>query len=411
MNLPLKIARRYLFSKKSHSAINVISMVSVGGVAITTMALICTLSIYNGFQELVASLYSTLDPQVKITPVRGKTFDTERPEIRELAQWPEIEVFSPVVEENALVIYRDKQTPALLKGVPDNFARLTSIDSILVDGVFQLSDEVTGYATLGVGLANKLSAGARYVHPLEIYVPRRDAKINPGNPAASFESGRLFLTGVFSVNQPEYDDQMLIVPIDFVRKLYRYTTEATGLELKLKAGVNENQTIQRIKKLLGENFTVKNRMEQQEESFRMMQIEKWMTFLILSFILMIASFNVIGSLSMLIIDKQDDIRTLRSLGADNRLISSVFLTEGWLISLLGAGSGIVLGVILCLCQQQFGWLKLGQHSGMFVVDAYPVKVESTDVIIVLIIVSLLGYMAARYPVNYLRRRWTKPGKE
>lgn len=411
MNLPLKIARRYLFSKKSHSAINVISMVSVGGVAVTTMALICTLSIYNGFQDLVASLYSTLDPQIKITPVKGKTLDTEQTEIKQLARWPEIDVFTPVVEENALIIYRDKQTPALLKGVPENFARLTSIDSILVDGTFRLDDEITGYATLGIGLANRLGTGARYVHPLEIYVPKRNVRINLGNPASSFEYGRLFPTGVFSVNQPEYDDQMLIAPIGFVRRLYNYTTEATGLELKLKEEANENRTIQRIKTLLGNNYTVKNRMEQQEESFRMMQIEKWMTFLILSFILMIASFNVIGSLSMLIIDKQNDIRTLQSLGADNRLISAVFLTEGWLISLIGAGSGILLGIVLCLCQQQFGWLKLGQHAGTFVVDAYPVKLEFSDVVVVLVVVSLLGYIAARYPVKYLRRRWIKQTRE
>lgn len=411
MNLALRIARRYLISKKSHSAINFISIVSICGVAVTTMALVCTLSIYNGFGELVASLYSTLDPQIKVVPIKGKTLDTLSPQVAELALWPEIDVFSPVLEEHVLAVYRERQMPALIKGVPDNFAQQTDIDQILLDGSFMLSDSVADYATMGVGLANLLGTGARFMHPLEIYAPKRNAKVNLSNPASSFANGNLFMTGVFTVNQPEYDDQLVIVPLEFARELFDYTTEASSLEIKLKPGVNEDKTIARIKELLGDNFMVKNRMEQQEESFRMMQIEKWMTFLILSFILMIASFNVIGSISMLIIDKQKDIRTLQHLGANDSLLSRIFLSEGWIISILGAGSGIVLGVILCLLQQEFGFLQLGQHAGAFVVDAYPVKLIFSDVCIVLAVVTSLGFMASWYPVKYLRNKWLKQSQE
>ena len=404
MNLSLKIARRYLFSKKSHSAINIISMVSVCGVAVTTMALICTLSVFNGFQDLIASLYSTLDPEIKIEPVKGKVFDVSDSLFTEISRWDEIGVWSPVLEENVLLVYRDRQMPARMKGVPDNFNRLTGIDRILLDGEFILSDSVASYATVGVGIASQLETGAGFVHPLVVYAPRRNVRVNMANPAASFTEGRLFTTAVFSVNQPEYDNQLFVVPLDFAREILHYSSEASAVEIKLKPGANVARTMARLKTALGENYTVKDRMMQQEESFRMMQIEKWMTFLILAFILMIATFNVIGSLSMLIIDKKADIATLQSLGADDRMISDVFLTEGCLISALGAGVGLVAGIVLCLVQQYFGVLRLGQGTGMFIVDAYPVKLLWTDALSVLVVVSLLGFLAAWYPVKYMRKR-------
>ncbi len=399
MNLPIKIALRYLFSKKSHSAINTISIISVCGVAVATMALICTLSVYNGFQELISSLYSTLDPQVKIEPLRGKTFDLHHPAIDSLALWEDIAVFSPIVEDNALIAYRGKQMAIRLKGVSDNYGELTQIDSILYDGVFQLRDSVVSYATLGVGVANEIGAGARYVYPLEVYAPKRKARVNMANPAMSFNKSRLFNTAVFGVNQAEYDNQLVIAPITVARELFDYTTEVTALELKLKEGVDTDKTIAKIERLLGDDYVVKNRLLQQETSYRMMQIEKWMTFLILAFILMIASFNVIGSLSMLIIDKQENIRTLRSLGADSRFVQQVFLFEGWFIAAIGAGGGLLLGVLLCLLQQAFGFIKLGHAAGSFVVDAYPVRVELFDVIAVAAVVTLLGFLTSWYPVR------------
>ena len=401
MGLSSTIAWRYLFSKKSHSAINIISMVSVCGVALTTMALICTLSVYNGFQELIASLYSTLDPDIKIEPIKGKTFDISDTLFTDISKWENIEVWSPVLEENVLLVYRDKQMPALMKGVSDNFGQLTEIDKILLDGNFMLRDSIVGYATIGVGIANQLEAGARFVHPLQFYTPKRNVRVNMANPAASFNEGNLFVAAVFSVNQQEYDDQMVIVPLDFARKILDYTTEVSAIEIKLKPGADISGMISHLKEVLGENYTVKDRMMQQEDSFRMMQIEKWMTFLILAFILMIATFNVIGSLSMLIIDKKENILTLQSMGADDRLISKIFLTEGCLISAIGAVIGLVLGITLCLLQQHFGLLRLGEGTGAFVVDAYPVELMWVDVIAVMGIVSLLGFLSAWYPVRYM----------
>ena len=379
-------------------------MVSVCGVALTTMALICTLSVYNGFQELIASLYSTLDPDIKIEPIKGKTFDISDTLFTDISKWENIEVWSPVLEENVLLVYRDKQMPALMKGVSDNFGQLTEIDKILLDGNFMLRDSIVGYATIGVGIANQLEAGARFVHPLQFYTPKRNVRVNMANPAASFNEGNLFVAAVFSVNQQEYDDQMVIVPLDFARKILDYTTEVSAIEIKLKPGADISGMISHLKEVLGENYTVKDRMMQQEDSFRMMQIEKWMTFLILAFILMIATFNVIGSLSMLIIDKKENILTLQSMGADDRLISKIFLTEGCLISAIGAVIGLVLGITLCLLQQHFGLLRLGEGTGAFVVDAYPVELMWVDVIAVMGIVSLLGFLSAWYPVRYMRSK-------
>ena len=404
MGLSSTIAWRYLFSKKSHSAINIISMVSVCGVALTTMALICTLSVYNGFQELIASLYSTLDPDIKIEPIKGKTFDISDTLFTDISKWENIEVWSPVLEENVLLVYRDKQMPALMKGVSDNFGQLTEIDKILLDGNFMLRDSIVGYATIGVGIANQLEAGARFVHPLQFYTPKRNVRVNMVNPAASFNEGNLFVAAVFSVNQQEYDDQMVIVPLDFAQKILDYTTEVSAIEIKLKPGADISGMISHLKEVLGDSYTVKDRMMQQEDSFRMMQIEKWMTFLILAFILMIATFNVIGSLSMLIIDKKENILTLQSMGADDRLISKIFLTEGCLISAIGAVIGLVLGITLCLLQQHFGLLRLGEGTGAFVVDAYPVELMWVDVIAVMGIVSLLGFLSAWYPVRYMRSK-------
>lgn len=407
MNLPLKIAKRYLVSKKSHSVINIISLVSVCGIAIASMALVCVLSVFNGFQDLIASLFSTIDPQIKVTPIQGKTFDASDPAIQEMAQWPEIAQISPVIEENVLLIYGDRQVPALLKGVTNQYEKQTCIDDIIIDGHFLLHDTITDYATIGVGLANSLATGAGFRRPLMAYVPKRKARINMANPSSSLSSGRLFMTAVFRVNQAEYDDQLAIVPIDFARRLFDYTTEASALEITLQESVNENALIQRIQKQLGNNFEVKNRMEQKEASFKMVQIEKWMSYLILGFILMIASFNAIGSLSMLIIDKKADIDTLKSLGADNRLISRIFLTEGWLISAVGAVTGIVVGILLCWGQQTFGWIKLGEMSEAFIIEAYPVSVQLLDIVAVLALVLLLGFFTAWYPVKYLKNIWMK----
>jgi len=405
MNLPFYIARRYLFSKKSHNAINIISAAAVCGIAVATIAMVCTLSVFNGFQGLVSDMFSLFDPEIKITPAKGKVFDSQSVEILKIKQMPEIAVFSEVLEDNVLLNYHDRQVPATLKGVSANFAELVPINTALIDGRFQLTDEIgNNYATLGLGLATKLGINAGFVYPMEVYAPKRNAKVNMLNPAGSFVQEYLYISGVFLINQPSYDDNLAIAPIELTRILFDYDTEISSLELKFKEGINIDKSQKEIKQILGDDYIVQNRYQQQETSFQMMNIEKWMTFLILCFILVIAVFNVIGSLSMLIVEKQKDVITLRNMGADNRLISWIFLFEGWLISILGAIIGIVIGLSLCLLQQYFGLLRLGD-AGTFVVDAYPVVVKAGDVFSVFITVLIIGFLGALYPVRYLSKKW------
>ncbi|MDR0231515.1 MAG: ABC transporter permease [Dysgonamonadaceae bacterium] len=405
MKLSFFIARRYLFSKKSHNAINIISAAAVCGIAVATIAMVCTLSVFNGFQGLVSDMFSLFDPEIKITPAKGKVFDSQSEGILKIKQMPEIVVFSEVLEDNVLLNYHDRQVPATLKGVSANFAELVPINTALIDGHFQLTDEIgNNYATLGLGLATKLGINAGFVYPMEVYAPRRNAKVNMLNPVGSFVQEYLYISGVFLINQPSYDDNLAIAPIELTRILFDYDTEISSLELKFKEGTNIDKSQKKIEQILGDDYIVQNRYQQQEASFQMMNIEKWMTFLILCFILVIAVFNVIGSLSMLIVEKQKDVITLRNMGADNRLISWIFLFEGWLISILGAIIGIVIGLSLCLLQQYFGLLRLGD-AGAFVVDAYPVVVKAGDVFSVFITVLIIGFLGALYPVRYLSKKW------
>lgn len=407
MNFPFYIARRYLFSKKSHNAINIISMVSVCGVVVATIALVCALSVLNGFNDLVSSLFSNFDPELKITPRQGKIFDPTTTEITKVRQLPSLASFCEVLQDNALVRYRDRQGVATLKGVDDSFKDLAQIDSVLIDGEFQLSDEAANYANLGIGLAFSLGANAGFVSPLEIYAPKRDEKVNLTNPASSLNLEYAFIGSVFRTDQQVYDDSYMIVPLSLVRALFHYDKEVSAIELKVKEGYNVVSVKKEILEILGDNFVVKDRFEQQESSFKMMQVEKWMTFLILTFILAIALFNVVGSLSMLMIEKQADVRTLRNMGADDRLIRRIFLFEGWMISGFGALIGIALGVLFSLLQQELGLIKLGEASGAFIIDAYPVRVEATDIATVFFTVITIGLLAAWYPVRYLSKNLIK----
>jgi len=406
LNLPFYIAKRYLFSKKSHNAINIISAAAVCGIAVATLAMVCTLSVFNGFQDLLSRMSGMFDPEIKILPAKGKVFDSQSEAILTIEQMSEIELFSEVLEDNVLLRYYDCQVPASLKGVSEIFSKVVPIDSVLFDGQFQLTDEIgNNYATLGIGLASRLGVNASFVYPMEVYTPKRNAKINLLNPSESFIQEYLYISGVFYTNQAIYDENTVIVPIELARILFDYDKEISSLEIKLKKGVNASKTQQAIEKVLGDDFIVQNRYQQQEAAYQMMNIEKWMTFLILCFILLIAVFNVIGSLSMLVVEKQKDVVTLRNMGADNRLISSIFLFEGWLISIIGAIIGIAFGLLLCLLQQHFGLLRLGDASGAFVVDAYPVVVEMLDVFFVFFTVLTIGFLGALYPVHYLSKKW------
>lgn len=411
MNLPFYIAKRYLFSKKSHNAINVISAISVCGVALATLALVCTLSVFNGFQDLVATFFTAFDPELKVTAVTGKVFDGQDQRLKELREWPEIAVFSESLEENIMVQYKDRQTMAVMKGVEDNFEQLTAIDSILFGrGDFMLHDEVADYVVPGIELVSVLGTGIRFLDPLEVYVPRRGAKVNMANPATSFETGELFSSGlVFAVNQQKYDASYLLTSLAFARRLLHYDTEVSSVELKLQPTADTKQVKEKIRQHLGMDFRVQDRYEQQVDTFRIMEVEKLISYLFLTFILMIACFNVIGSLSMLILEKKEDVVTLRNLGADDRLIIRIFLFEGRLITLLGAVIGVMSGLLLCWLQQEYGWLSLGgaNSAGSFVVDAYPVSVHWGDVFGVFVTVLVIGFLSVWYPVRYLSRRLLK----
>ena len=405
MNFPFYIARRYLFSKKSHNAINVISAISVCGVALATLALVCTLSVFNGFQDLVTTFFTAFDPQLKITAVRGKVFDGQDKRVLQLKKMPDVEVYSESLEDNVMVQYQGRQAMAVVKGVEDNFDQLTPIDSILFGrGDLLLHDEVVDYAIPGIQLLSTLGSGIRFLDPLEIYAPRRGAKVNMANPSTAFVTGNLFSSGlVFAVNQEKYDASYILTSIDFARRLFQYTTEVSAINLKLKAGADTDAVKKHIQDLLGDDFLVQDRYEQQADTYRIMEIEKLISYLFLTFILMIACFNVIGSLSMLIIDKRDDVVTLRNLGASDRQIVRIFLFEGRMISFFGAFAGVVLGLLLCWLQQEYGLIALGS-SGSFVVDAYPVSVHVSDVLLILITVLLIGFLSVWYPVRFLSKR-------
>lgn len=405
MNFPFYIARRYLFSKKSHNAINVISAISVCGVALATLALVCTLSVFNGFQDLVTTFFTAFDPQLKITAVRGKVFDGQDKRVLQLKKMPDVEVYSESLEDNVMVQYQGRQAMAVVKGVEDNFDQLTPIDSILFGrGDLLLHDEVVDYAIPGIQLFSTLGSGIRFLDPLEIYAPRRGAKVNMANPSTAFVTGNLFSSGlVFAVNQEKYDASYILTSIDFARRLFQYTTEVSAINLKLKAGADTDAVKKHIQDLLGDDFLVQDRYEQQADTYRIMEIEKLISYLFLTFILMIACFNVIGSLSMLIIDKRDDVVTLRNLGASDRQIVRIFLFEGRMISFFGAFAGVVLGLLLCWLQQEYGLIALGS-SGSFVVDAYPVSVHASDVLLIFITVLLIGFLSVWYPVRFLSKR-------
>ena len=409
MNLPFYIARRYLFSKKKHNAINIISGISVCGVALATLALVCTLSVFNGFQDMVAGFFTAFDPELKITIREGKVFEPQGAAFQEVRSLPEIGVWTETLEENAMVQYKDRQAMAIIKGVEDNFEELTSIDSLLYGaGEFILHDSIVDYGVLGVELISELGTGLQFVDPLQVYAPKRNVRVNMANPSASFNRDYLFSPGVvFVVNQQKYDARYILTSLSFARNLFNYDTEVSAVELKLKPGADVTAVQRKIARILGDEFVVLDRYEQQADVFRIMEIEKFISYLFLTFILAIACFNVIGSLSMLILDKREDVETLRNLGADDRLIARIFLFEGRLISLFGALSGIVLGLLLCYIQQRFGIISLGGGNGSFIVDAYPVSVHVTDVVLIFITVIPVGFLSVWYPVHYLTRRLLK----
>ena len=401
MKIEALIAWRYIFSKKSHNAINIVSGVSAAAVGVVAAAMVCVLSVMNGFGALIESMFSQFDPELRITVAEGKYFSLDDDAVREMLALPCVAVISQVIEETALVRYKDHQLPAHLMGVDDNFESLTGIDSIITDGYYSVFDGAFERAVLGRGLAAQVGINAHFVGGLRIYAPKRNSRVNMLRPDESFNEATAFIAGTFAVNQVQYDDSYMLISLPLARELFEYDSlTVTALHVQVAQGTSVKSAQKQIRQVLGNNYEVLDRYEQQADFFRVLQVEKLLTVLLLAFIMLIACFNIISSLSMLIIDKREDIRVLRNLGADNTVIRKIFLYEGWLTSSLGALVGLVLGLTVCLIQQHFGLLKLGSGTE-YIISSYPVQVQALDIIVIGITVVLLGFVSAWYPVRKL----------
>ena len=406
-NFSFYVARRYMFSKKSVGAINVISFISVAGVAVGTMALVIVLSVFNGFHDLVASLFTNFDPQIEVVPVKGKTINADAPELDRIRHLNFVDVATDVVEDQAIAVYGDRQRMVTVMGVDENFDQLTNISDILYgDGDFTLRVANLYFGVPGIRLAQDLGLGARWTDYLKIYAPvRRGQLTDLDTPTDGFVVDSLLSPGVvYAVNQNKYDRDRIITSIYFARQLFDQDGMLSSLQLRLKPGTDLSTAKREIKAAAGEKFRVLDRFEQQADTFRIMQIEKVLAYVFLTFILIVACFNIISSLSMLIIDKKNDINTLHNLGANDRQIVSIFLYEGRIISAVGALIGIGLGLALCGLQQAFGFVKMGESSGTFIVNAYPVSVHYWDVLVVFITVILIGWAASWIPARRLRKQ-------
>ena len=404
----LRIALRYLFSKKSHNAVNAISIISVVGIALASLAIVCILSVFNGFTDLALRQASVLSPDLLIEPVAGKVMVGSDSLCGIVRGVRGVALAEPVVEERALAISGARQMPVRLKGVTERYGQMTDIDRVVKeDGTFLLHDSIAGdVAALGVGVALGLEARPSLLSRVELYVPRRIGRINPANPAASFQADTLLVGGVFQTEQAESDADLVIAGIDVVRRLLEYDDEATGIEVKVD-GRDDGAVLSEIKSLLGSGYVVRDRVEQQEEAFRMIAVEKWVTFCMLAFILMIASFNVVSTLSMLVIEKDDDARTLFALGASSGVVTRIFMIEGWLISFLGGLLGVVVGAILCIAQEWFGFIRLGGDHEMMTTDVYPVRLDMLDLCAVLGLVAVVGCVVSSLTAVFAKSRFLR----
>lgn len=406
MNFPFYIARRYLFSKKSTHVINIISGISVVGVAVATMALVVTLSVFNGFHDLVASLLTSFDPQIEIVPTKGKTAPADDPILTKIRNLPQVDVATESVEDQAMAIYKGRQAMIKVKGVEDNFSELSHINDILYgDGEFSLHAANLQFGVVGIRLADNLGMTADWDGQLKIYAPKREGQLDLMNPTEGFVEDSVISPGVvFSVKQARYDRDYVLTSIAFARNLFGQQGMLSQLEIRLKPGSDLDAVKAEMQKIAGSKYRVLDRMEQQADTFKIMKIEKFIAYIFLTFILAVACFNIIGSLSMLIIDKKNDVVTLRNMGASDKQIVRIFLFEGRMISAIGAILGILVGLLLCWLQQVYGLVSLGRSSGSFIVDAYPVSVHPEDIIIIFITVLAIGFASVWYPVRYFAKR-------
>lgn len=408
VRLSVYIAKRYLFAKKSRNAINVISAVSVAGVTVGTMALIVVLSVFNGLETLVRSIFNTFDPDLKVTAVEGKYFTADTAKLRLLASVGGVECYSLTLEENAYFKYGEREVIGAVKGVDDNYKNVTSVDSSMWEGEFTLqSDNGRNWAVPGIGIATYLGLRVNFINPLFIYVPKKSGSTSI-DPEDAFNRTYVHLSGIFQVEQ-QYDSRYVYLPIGLTRELIQNETGTGAIEIKFTADANPVKVQKEVKNIFGKSFLVQNRYEQQEIFYKVMKSERLAIFLILTLILIIASFNIMGSLTMLIIEKERDVEILKSLGANNALIRKIFIFEGWLISIIGAVAGVCLGFLVCWIQQRFGIIKL--NSDTLIMNAYPVVMKLKDFIIVPITVLLIGYWAAWYPVRYLTKKYLEKNEK
>lgn len=369
-------------------------MIAVAGVAVATMAMVIVMSVFNGFQGLVAELFTGFDPELRITPVAGNSIDLSSSRIKALADSKDVAVFTPVAEGQALVVAGDVQKVVMLKGVADNYTQQSDIlNALYGDGEPELHLDVIEYCIPGLQLCNQLGLPIYFQRPLEVYAPKRGERVNMANPKSSFNRDELNASGlVFSVHQSKYDSEYILCSLGFAQRLFDLDGRVTGIEVKLApTGSRED-----IEALLGEDFCVKDRYEQQEDVFRIMQIEKLISYAFLCFIMLVACLNIMGSLSMLMIEKREDAKTLSALGSTQRQIRRIFALEGLMIIFGGAMTGMLLGLILCLLQQEFGFIRMGQSEGSFIIDAYPVVVRPGDLMLVLLTVVLLGFLSVMW---------------
>jgi lipoprotein-releasing system permease protein len=402
LNLPFFIARRYVLAKKSHNAINLIAAISILGITGGTIAFIIVLSVFNGFESVVQGLFNSFYADLEIIPKIGKTFVPNEDNINKIRQLHGVLDIGKILEDNALLIYGDKQTIGMVRGVDSCYANITSLDTMMIEGKYTLLENKTPYAIVGRGIKYFLNIDAQFFDNLNLVVPRRDIKISL-DPNRALTSKLIRPSGTFA-SQPELDTKYVIVPLSFARSLYGYTNEISALEIKLKPDISLSQIQNKIQHIVGDEFRVKNRFQQNELLYKTMKTEKWAIFFILVFILLVASFNVVGTLTMLIIEKKNDIQTLRRMGSKMKSIKTTFLYEGLMISMIGAILGLLLGSFICYLQQRYGFVKL-PGNGSFVINNYPVKLIFTDIIVVLITVTAIGFFAAWFPVRILTKKY------
>lgn len=391
MKYELLISRRYLFSKKSHNAINIVSLIAVVGVGVATMAMIIVMSVFNGFQGVVAELFTGFDPELRVTPKHGNTIDLSNEIVKKMSNSNDIAVLTPIVEGQALAVAGQMQKVVMLKGVADNFTEQTNIlDALYGEAEPILHVDVLEYAIPGLQLCNQLALPLYFREPLQIYAPKKGERVNMANPKSSFNNDELNASGlVFSVQQSKYDAEYILCSLGFAQRIFEQEGQATALEIKLADGGKRKN----IEQLLGDSFIVKDRYQQQEDVYRIMQIEKLISYAFLCFILLVACLNIMGSLNMLMIEKQDNMRTLSALGSTNAQIRNIFALEGIMIIMGGALAGLFIGFILCFLQQFFGIIRMGNSDGSFIIDAYPVILKATDIAIVLVTVLTVGTLS------------------